>query len=76
VDTGDVTPTSSLTAGASYRLQLWRDGAWTDLRSVVGSEEPVAAAGVPADGLYRLLEPESDDLERIFTIEAGRQRFR
>lgn len=76
VDTGDVTPTSSLVAGAVYRLQLWRDGAWIDVREVTGSAQPVEVDDLPADGLFRLLEPESDELERIFTIESGRQRFR
>jgi len=73
-DTQEVTPVSHLRAGKAYELRRW-DGAWEAVGCATAGEEPLRFEGLPADALYWLVEEGSRELERIFTIEDGRQRF-
>ncbi|MHC4940531.1 MAG: transglutaminase domain-containing protein [Planctomycetota bacterium] len=73
-DTGEVTPTSFLKAGTVYLLKRWDDG-WRDVAERTAGKEPLRFEGLPGDGLYWLVEKESRRLERVFTIENGRQRW-
>jgi len=74
VDTKVVTPVSRLTKGESYLLQRWT-GAWTVEKEFTSDGGAPGFSDLPADGLYWLVAKESRRLERIFTIEEGRQRF-
>lgn len=75
VDTHEVTPTSWLEVGTPYVLSRWQDGAWVEVARPTAGEGPVRVQDLPADGLYWLVAPDGRGLERIFTIEDGRQRF-
>ncbi len=85
-DTKQVTPVSFLAQGKTYVLHRW-DRGWKRIgegqapghpmiqgRAAAG-EGPLRFGGLPADGLYWLVEEGSKKLERIFTIEGGRQRW-
>jgi hypothetical protein len=74
-DTGEVTPASRLLSGASYELKRWGAGGWEDVVTIHAGDAPPALEGLPLDGLYWLVKPGSRGLERIFTIESGRQRW-
>ena len=71
---GAVAPASHLKPGATYLLQRW-NGRWKPVKTFVATKEPPRFTDLPADGLYWLVEKRSRKLERIFTIENGRQRF-
>ena len=58
--------------GKTYELFVWADG-WQSLGTQVAGTQPVSYESVPGGGLYWLVEEESRRLERIFTIEDGRQ---
>jgi hypothetical protein len=73
-DTREVTPVSRLAPGKTYELYRW-DGSWKKWWEGVLGEEPPRFEQLPEDGLYWLLEKGSRKLERIFTIEGGRQRW-
>jgi hypothetical protein len=73
-DSGAVAPASHLKPGATYLLQRW-NGRWKPVKTFVATKEPPRFTDLPADGLYWLVEKRSRKLERIFTIENGRQRF-
>ncbi|MHC5012677.1 MAG: hypothetical protein ACYTG6_17315 [Planctomycetota bacterium] len=73
-DTAEVTPTSFLEPGTRYLLQRWDDG-WEIVAEVVAGEQPLRFATLPSDGLYWLVAEASRRLERIFTIQDGRQRW-
>jgi len=73
-DTGAVTPVSYLKPGTEYVLKAWRDG-WVDVAERTAGEDPLRFEGLAGDGLYWLVEKESRRLERVFTIEEGRQRW-
>lgn len=74
VDTKVVTPTSHLEKGVTYLLQRWT-GAWTVVQELTADGGAPGFLDLPSDGLYWLVAKESRRLERIFTIEGGRQRF-
>ena len=73
-DTGEITPVSHLEPGARYILKRWENG-WVDVAEVVADDEPLRFEGLAADGLYWLVREGSRQLERIFIIENGRQRW-
>ena len=60
--------------GRVYELFVWDDG-WESLGKQKADEQPVLFESVPSGGLLWLVEEDSRRLERIFTIEAGRQVF-
>ena len=61
--------------GKTYELFVWGDGEWDSLGKQVAGDEPVSFDSVPAGRLYWLVEEDSRRLERIFTIEAGKQHW-
>jgi hypothetical protein len=73
-DTGEETPTSFLKAGKTYILKRWDDG-WKDVTELKANKEPLRFTDLAGDGLYWLVEKDSRRLERVFTIENGRQRW-
>jgi hypothetical protein len=73
-DTGEVTEVSYLKPGTTYVLKEWRDG-WVDVAERTAGKEPLRFEGLADDGLYWLVAKESRRLERVFTIEQGRQRW-
>jgi hypothetical protein len=58
--------------GRVYELFVWDDG-WRSLGTQVAGDEPVSYPSAPAGALFWLVEEGSRRLERIFTIEDGRQ---
>ena len=60
--------------GKTYELFVW-DKEWVSLGKQVAGEQPVVFDSVPNGKLYWLVEEDSRRLERIFTIEDGRQRW-
>jgi hypothetical protein len=58
--------------GKTYELFVWKGG-WTSLGRQTAGEDPVAFESVPAGGLYWMVAEGSRRLERIFTIDEGRQ---
>ncbi|MHC4957322.1 MAG: transglutaminase-like domain-containing protein [Planctomycetota bacterium] len=75
-DTGAVTPVSFLEAGQAYVLKRWDDG-WKDVNRVTAGDQPITFDGLVTDGLYWLVPVDDSPrrLERVFTIENGRQRW-
>lgn len=73
-DTNVTTPVSYLAPGKTYELFRW-DALWKKEGEGVAGEGPLAFEGLPEDGLYWLVEKGSKKLERIFTIEDGKQRW-
>ncbi len=73
-DTKQTTPVSFLATGRTYELHRW-DGGWRKAGEGAAGEGPVLFEGLPADGLYWLVEKDSRRLERIFTIEGTKQRW-
>ncbi len=56
----------------TYELFVWNDG-WSSLSDQIAGNDLVSIGGVPAGGLYWMVKKGSRKLERIFTIDAGRQ---
>lgn len=73
-DTHETTPVSYLEPGKTYELFRW-DGGWKKEGEGVAGEGPLVFDGVFEDALYWLVEKDSKKLERIFTVEGGRQRW-
>jgi hypothetical protein len=48
---------------------------WKEIVTFTAGKDPVAIESVPANGLYWLTAEKSRRLERIFTIENGRQKW-
>ena len=71
-DSGTNRPTIVVKPGNTYELFVWDDG-WTSLGKLLAADEPVLFDAVPSAGLYWLVEEGSRRLERIFTIESGKQ---
>jgi hypothetical protein len=81
---GDVTtlpgtgPLTTLAAaverGKTCELFRWSDG-WQKVGEGAAGDGPLLFEGLPADGLYWLVERGSRKLERIFTIEDGKQKW-
>lgn len=63
---------SFLTKGQTYELYYMTDR-WISLGKAVAGDGPLVFDNVPTDGLYWLVADGSDNEERIFTIEDGRQ---
>jgi len=63
-----------LESGTTYLLQRW-DWRWTPLEEFVAGSGTRSFESLPSDALYWLVAEESRRLERIFTLEGGRQRF-
>jgi hypothetical protein len=60
---------------SGYELFRWADGGWkSEGRMEAGVPERIFER-LPDDAIYWLVEDGSERLERIFTIEAGRQVF-
>ena len=74
-DTGVVKARTMVKAGASYELFVWRAAAWVSLGRIEGHADGRTFDGLPADGLYWLVEDGSERLERIFTVDTGAQVF-
>lgn len=74
VDTGVVTPKSFLKAGQRYTLFRW-DAGWSKVSAFTAAEAIKQVDDLAQDGLYWLVREGSRKLERIFTIEAGAQRW-
>jgi len=74
-DTGVVTPVSYLKSGQIYILKRWSADGWQIVGGATAETEPLKFEGLAGDGLYWLV-PKDDSsrrLERVFTIENGRQ---
>ncbi|MBU0616881.1 MAG: transglutaminase-like domain-containing protein, partial [Planctomycetes bacterium] len=71
-DTQVAKPMIVVKPGKTYELFVWGDG-WESLGMQTAGDEPVSFDGVPADGLCWLVAEGSRRLERIFTIEGGKQ---
>ncbi len=59
-------------SGQTYELFYWEDG-WQSLDKSVAADKPLVFENVPAGCLYWLVEEDSDNEERIFTIENNSQ---
>jgi len=75
VDTGESTPISYLEPGVKYTLQRWTLDGWKQVIELVAGERVPLAEGLAGDGLYWMVAEGSRRLERVFTIEEGRQRW-
>jgi hypothetical protein len=73
-DTHTNRPTLVVKPGKTYELFVWNDG-WVSQGKRVAGDQPVSFASVPAGRLLWLVEEDSRRLERIFTIDAGRQAW-
>ncbi len=73
-DKGISFPTIVVKPGATYELSVW-DGGWLSLGKEVAGDKPVSFGSVPTGRLYWLVEEGSRRLERIFTVEDGKQIF-
>jgi hypothetical protein len=71
-DTHTDRPKIVVEPGKSYELSVWNDE-WVSLGKQTAGDEPVSFESVPGDGLLWLVEENSRKLERIFTIEDGKQ---
>ncbi len=58
--------------GKTYELFVWKDG-WESMGKREAGDEPVSFESMPDGLLFWLVEEGSRRLERIFTIEQGRQ---
>ncbi|MFM7133511.1 MAG: hypothetical protein ACKO0W_04255, partial [Planctomycetota bacterium] len=74
-DTGVLKARTVVKPGAAYELFVWKDGGWKSLGRREANEETREFAQIRGDGLHWLVEDGSERLERIFTIEDGRQVF-
>jgi hypothetical protein len=61
-----------LTDGQEYELFYFDDG-WQSLGKSVAGDDPLVFTDIPAGCLYWLVATDSDNEERIFTIEDGIQ---
>jgi len=64
---------SFLENGRNYELLYMTNEGWQSLGKQTAEKKPLAFDSIPASGLYRLVADDSDDEERIFTLENGRQ---
>ncbi len=72
-DTLEVKPSLHVESGKRYELFVWDEGGWQTLGKTEASGTPVTFSNIPAGALFWLVEEESQRLERIFTIEDGKQ---
>lgn len=73
-DTKLATPVTHLVTGTTYTLSRW-DGAWRPVLEFVADDQPRRITDLAADGLYWLVAKDSRRLERVFTIDGGRQTW-
>ena len=73
-DTGAHFAQTTVKPATAYELFVWKDG-WTSCGRIENSQSTHAFTGIVGDGLYWLVEDGSEKLERIFTVEDGRQVF-
>ncbi|TWT45935.1 hypothetical protein RAS1_23710 [Phycisphaerae bacterium RAS1] len=73
-DTRRDKPLIAVESGKTYELFAWQNG-WRSLGRKIAGREPVSFDAVPAGRLLWLVADGSRKLERIFTIEEGRQVF-
>jgi len=74
-DTGVIKVRTVVKPDAAFELFVWRDGGWKTTGRIEKGQEAHVFEGLRADGLYWLVEDGSERLERIFTIDGGRQVF-
>lgn len=74
-DTRATIPGAVVKAGAAYELFRWSDGGWRSVGRIEAGMQDHLFENLPDDALYWLVEDGSERLERIFTIEEGRQVF-
>ncbi|MBL1216981.1 MAG: hypothetical protein D8M59_05735 [Planctomycetes bacterium] len=72
-DTSRIKPRIPVKQGNSYELFTW-DSGWVSHGTAAADSEPVSFESVPSNGLYWLVQSGSRRLERIFTVEDGRQQ--
>jgi hypothetical protein len=73
-DTGATFPTTVVKSQSGYELFWWSDG-WKSRGRIEAGMQDHLFENLPQDGLYWLVEDGSEKLERIFTVEDGRQVF-
>jgi len=72
-DTGKPIPAIKVQPGKAYELFYW-DGKWESLgEKTAADDSPLAFDNLPAGRMYRLVEKGGRNLERPFTIDAGKQ---
>ncbi len=71
-DTRTDKPKVVVEQGKTYELSVWKDG-WETLSEQTAGAEPLVFESLPSGGLFWLVEEDSRRLERIFTIEDGKQ---
>ena len=71
-DTRIERPMIRVKPGKAHQLFIWKNG-WEPLGKKIAGDDPVAFESIPPGGLYWLVQEESRRLERIFTIEDGKQ---
>jgi hypothetical protein len=74
-DTGVVKARTVVKGDSAYELFVWRAGGWKSLGRREAGEAAHAFEGFGADALLWLVEDGSGRLERIFTIDGGKQVF-
>ena len=74
-DTGVIKARTVVKAGAAFELFVWKDGGWKSRGRIEVTDGAHSFDGLCGDGLYWLVEDGSKKLERIFTIEQGKQVF-
>ena len=74
-DTGVQFPQTLVKPGAAYELFVWSDTGWKSCGRLEQNAGTREFTGLVDDGLYWLVEDGSEKLERIFTMESGRQVF-
>ncbi len=74
-DTGVIKARTMVKAGAAFELFMWKDGGWKSRGRIEVTDGAHSFDGLCGDGLYWLVEDGSKKLERIFTIEQGKQVF-
>lgn len=74
-DTGVQFPQTLVKPDAAYELFIWRDAGWKSCGRIEAKAHTHTFEGLIDDGLYWLVEDGSEKLERIFTVESGRQVF-
>ena len=70
-----LTPVSFLEEGTEYVLQRWEGGDWVEVERFTADAQPRRFDDLTTGALYWLVKSESRRLERVFTIESGRQRW-
>lgn len=74
-DTRATIPSTVVKPSSGYELFSWKDGGWKSVGRIESGMQDRLFESLPDDALYWLVEDGSEKLERIFTIEDGRQVF-